>query len=87
MFSICMYAQGATYRIWLSAPFSRMLWGPMIGQLLALKEGLGKEDLLVQRLTTTEIVVIFEPDKSFVNAGRGSIGIVGASRGDGGLGH
>ena len=65
----------ASQSIWLSAPFSQMLWpsqmlwGPMIGQLLALKEGLGKQDMLVERLATTEIVVIFEPDKSSVNAG------------------
>ena len=61
-----------------------MLWGPMIGQLRVLKEGLGVEDQLAERLATTEIVVIFDPDKSKVNAGSGSICFVGASRGDGG---
>ena len=59
----------------------------MIGQLRVLNEGLGVEDQLAERLATTEIVVIFDPDKSKVNAGSGSICIVGASRGDGGIGH
>ena len=59
----------------------------MIGQLRVLNEGLGKQDMLVERLATMEMVVIFEHDKSYVNAGRGSVGIVGASRGDGGIGH
>ena len=56
----------------------------MIGQLRVLNEGLGVEDQLAERLATTEIVVIFDPDKSKVNAGSGSICFVGASRGDGG---
>ena len=41
-----------------------MLRDQMIGQLPSLKEGLGVEDRLAERLATTEIVVIFEPDKS-----------------------